>query len=132
MTIQYRREIAEFAIQKRLPSTFAAKDRVKAGGLMSYGPRYSEMMRRAASLIDKILRGAQPADLPMEQPTTFELVINLKTASAIGLKDSAPMGQSGTTLAGALSARGGHGSTYPRSRPDRHHPADARPAWRAN
>ena len=85
MTIQYRREIAEFAIQKRLPSMFAAKDRVKAGGLMSYGPRYSEMMRRAASLIDKILRGAQPADLPMEQPTTFELVINLKTARAIGL-----------------------------------------------
>ena len=86
MTIQYRREIAEFAIQKRLPSMFAAKDRVTAGGLMSYGPRYSEMMRRAASLIDKILRGAQPADLPKEQPTTFELVINLKTASAIGLK----------------------------------------------
>jgi putative ABC transport system substrate-binding protein len=64
---------------------FAAKDRVKAGGLMSYGPHYSEMMRRAASLVDKILRGAQPADLPMEQPTTFEFVINLKTARAIGL-----------------------------------------------
>jgi len=52
---------------------------------MSYGPRYPEMMRRAASLVDKILRGAQPANLPMEQPTTFELVINLKTAKAIGL-----------------------------------------------
>ena len=52
---------------------------------MSYGPRYSEMMRRAASLVDKILRGAQPANLPMEQPTTFELVINLKTAKALGL-----------------------------------------------
>ena len=85
MTIQYRREIAEFAIQKRLPSVFATKDRVKAGGLMSYGPQYSEMMRRAASLVDKILRGAEPANLPMEQPTTFELVINLKTAKAIGL-----------------------------------------------
>jgi putative ABC transport system substrate-binding protein len=84
MTIQYRKEIAEFAIQKRLPSVFAAKDRVKAGGLMSYGPHYSDMMRRAAALVDKILRGAQPADLPMEQPTTFELVINLKTARAIG------------------------------------------------
>jgi putative tryptophan/tyrosine transport system substrate-binding protein len=85
LTIQYRKEIADFAMQKRLPSVFAAKDRVEAGGLMSYGPRYSEMMRHAASLVDKILRGAQPANLPMEQPTTFELVINLKTAKAIGL-----------------------------------------------
>jgi putative tryptophan/tyrosine transport system substrate-binding protein len=85
LTIQYRKEIADFAMQKRLPSVFAAKDRVEAGGLMSYGPRYSDMMRNAASLVDKILRGAQPANLPMEQPTTFELVINLKTANAIGL-----------------------------------------------
>ena len=85
LTISYRNEIADFAMQKRLPSVFAAKDRVEAGGLMSYGPRYPEMMRRAASLVDKILRGAQPANLPMEQPTTFELVINLKTAKAIGL-----------------------------------------------
>jgi putative ABC transport system substrate-binding protein len=85
LTIQYRKEIADFAIQRRLPSLFAAKDRVEAGGLMSYGPRYSEMMQRAASLVDKILRGAEPASLPMEQPTTFELVINLKTARAIGL-----------------------------------------------
>ena len=85
LTQQYRKEIADFAMQKRLPSVFAIKDRVEAGGLMSYGFRYSEMMRRAASLVDKILRGAQPANLPMEQPTTFELVINLKTARAIGL-----------------------------------------------
>jgi putative ABC transport system substrate-binding protein len=67
ITIQYRKEIAEFAIQKRLPTVFAAKDRVKAGGLMSYGPHYSDMMRRAAALVDKILRGAEPANLPMEQ-----------------------------------------------------------------
>ena len=85
LTIQYGKEIADFAIQKRLPSVFSATDRVEAGGLMSYGPRYSEMMRRAASLVDKILRGVEPANLPMEQPTTFELVINLKTARAIGL-----------------------------------------------
>jgi putative ABC transport system substrate-binding protein len=85
LTVQYRKEIADFAMQKRVPSMFAAKDRVEAGGLMSYGPRYSEMMRRAASLVDKILRGAQPANLPMEQPTMFDLVINLKTAKAIGL-----------------------------------------------
>jgi len=91
MTMQYRKEIAEFAIQKRLPSVFATKDRVKAGGLMSYGPQYSEMMRRAASLVDKILRGAEPANLPMEQPTTFELVINLKTAKAIGLTVPPPL-----------------------------------------
>jgi len=91
LTIPYRKEIADFAIQKRLPSVFAAKDRVEAGGLMSYGPRYSEMMRRAASLVDKILQGAQPTNLPMEQPTTFELVINLKTAKAIGLTVPPPL-----------------------------------------
>src|SRR6516225_2334197 len=91
LTIQYRKEIAEFAIQKRLPSVFAARDRVEAGGLMSYGPRYSELMRRAAALVDKILRGAEPANLPMEQPTRFELVINLKTARAIGLTVPPPL-----------------------------------------
>jgi ABC transporter substrate binding protein len=85
LIIQYRKEIADFAMRKRLPSVFTAKDRVEAGGLMSYGPRYSEMMRHAASLVDKILRGAEPANLAMEQPTTFDLVINLKTARAIGL-----------------------------------------------
>ena len=91
LTIQYRNEIADFAIKKRLPSVFAARDRVEAGGLMSYGPRYSELMRRAAALVDKILRGAEPANLPMEQPTTFELVINLKTARAIGLTVPPPL-----------------------------------------
>ena len=68
LTIQYGKQIADFAMQKRLPSVFSAKDGVEAGGLMTYGPRYSEMMRRAASLVDKILRGAEPASLPMEQP----------------------------------------------------------------
>ena len=85
LTTSYRREIVDFAMQKRLPSVFAARDRVEAGGLMSYGPRYPEIIRRAASLVDKILRGAQPANLPMEQPTTFELVINLRTAKALGI-----------------------------------------------
>jgi putative ABC transport system substrate-binding protein len=85
LTLQYRKEIVDFALQKRLPSVFSTKEHVEAGGLMSYGPRYPEMMRRAAYQVDRILRGAQPADLPMEQPTTFELVINLKTARAIGL-----------------------------------------------
>jgi putative tryptophan/tyrosine transport system substrate-binding protein len=82
---QYQKQIVDFAIDRRLPSVFPNKEPVQAGGLMSYGPHYSEMMRRAASQVDKILRGTRPADLPMEQPTTFELVINLKTARAVGV-----------------------------------------------
>ena len=82
---QYQKEIVDFAKNERLPSVFPSKDPIKLGGLLSYGPHYSEMMRRAASQVDKILRGAQPADLPMEQPTTFELVINLNTARAVGV-----------------------------------------------
>ena len=82
---QYQKEIVDFAINERLPSVFPSKDPIKLGGLLSYGPHYSEMMRRAASQADKILRGTQPADLPMEQPTTFELVINLNTARAVGV-----------------------------------------------
>jgi putative ABC transport system substrate-binding protein len=74
---QYQKEIVDFAIHRRLPSVFPNKEPIEAGGLMSYGPHFSEMMRRAASQVDKILRGTQPADIPMEQPTTFELVINL-------------------------------------------------------
>jgi putative tryptophan/tyrosine transport system substrate-binding protein len=82
---KYIKEIADFAIQKRLPTVMAGKPAVEAGGLMSYGPRYPEMMRSAAYQVDKILRGAKPADLPMELPARFELVVNLKTAKAIGL-----------------------------------------------
>jgi ABC-type uncharacterized transport system substrate-binding protein len=85
LTNQFQKEIADFAIEKRIASVFSAKHHVGAGGLMSYGPNYPEMMHRAASQVDKILRGARPADIPMEQPTKFELVINLKTATAIGL-----------------------------------------------
>ena len=82
---QYQKEIVDFAINERLPSVFPSKDPIKLGGLLSYGPHYSEMMRRAASQVDKILRGTQPADLPMELPTTFELIINLNTARAVGV-----------------------------------------------
>jgi putative ABC transport system substrate-binding protein len=82
---QYLKEIVDFAIHERFPSVFTSNDAIKLGGLLSYGPQYSEMLRRAASQVDKILRGTQPADLPMEQPTTFELVINLKTARAVGV-----------------------------------------------
>jgi len=79
------RRIAELAIQQRLPTLFSSREPVQAGGLMSYGPNLAEQFYRAASYVDKILRGARPADLPVEQPTTFELVINLATAKAIGL-----------------------------------------------
>jgi putative tryptophan/tyrosine transport system substrate-binding protein len=85
LIVQYLRRIVDFAIEKRLPTVFGHRDRVEAGGLMSYGPQFSEMMRRAASQMDKILRGARPADLPVEQPTAFEFVINLRTANALGL-----------------------------------------------
>ena len=81
----HRQHIAEFATQEHLPSVFAARESVVAGGLMSYGPSLSDLCRRAATYVDKILKGVKPADLPMEQPVKFELVINLKTAKALGL-----------------------------------------------
>jgi len=77
--------MAELAIKYRLPTMFALKNHVEAGGLMSYGPDYSDLLRRSAIYVDKILKGAKPGDLPVEQPTTFEFVINLKTAKALGL-----------------------------------------------
>ena len=80
-----RRDIAERALKTRLPTSFAFREYVDAGGLLAYGVNFSAMFRRAAEYIDKILKGAKPADLTVEQPTTFELVINLKTAKALGL-----------------------------------------------
>jgi len=82
---QYQKEIADFAMQQRLPSMFGVRGGVDAGGLMSYGVTVPEMVRFAATYVDKILKGAKPGDLPVEQPTKFELVINLKTARALGL-----------------------------------------------
>jgi putative tryptophan/tyrosine transport system substrate-binding protein len=78
-------EIAELTVKARLPSMFGRKEHVEAGGLMSYGTNFAEMYRRAGVYVDKILRGAKPADLPVEQPTKFELAINLKTAKALGI-----------------------------------------------
>ena len=77
--------IADLTAKARFPTMFQRRELVEAGGLMSYGPDYPEMYRRAATYVDKILKGAKPADLPVEQPTKFELVINLKTAKALGL-----------------------------------------------
>src|SRR5262249_49865245 len=80
-----RQQLLEFAVRNRLPTMFQNPEYVPAGGLMSYSPNREEMFRNAATYVDKILKGAKPADLPIEQPTKFELVINLKTAKALGL-----------------------------------------------
>ena len=80
-----RSKIAELALKNGLPTMSGLKETVDAGGLMSYGPDYGDMYRRAATHVHKILKGAKPADLAIEQPTKFELVINLKTAKALGL-----------------------------------------------
>jgi putative ABC transport system substrate-binding protein len=85
VTLTHRAQLAEFASKRKLPSMFGWKEYVDAGGLMSYGPNLSDSFRRLAIFVDKILKGAKPADLPVEQPTKFELVINLKTAKQIGL-----------------------------------------------
>ena len=77
--------IVSFAVGARLPTSFVTGDYVRAGGLMSYGPNYPALFRRAAEIADKILRGGNPADIPVEQPSKFEFVINLKTAMALGL-----------------------------------------------
>jgi len=80
-----RARIHTLAMGMRLPTMYASRDYVEAGGLMSYGPNWPHMFRRAADLVDKILRGANPGDIPVEQPTKFDLIINLTTAKAIGL-----------------------------------------------
>ena len=81
-----RGRIVALAAKSRLPAIYTFSRYVEAGGLMSYGPDIPDLFRRAATYVDKILKGAKPADLPVEQPTKFELIINLKTARALGLK----------------------------------------------
>ena len=80
-----QKRIADFALKSRLPSMYQSREAVDAGGLMSYGADLADSYRRVAYFVDRILKGAKPADLPVEQPTKFELVINLKTAKQIGL-----------------------------------------------
>ncbi len=87
----FREIIAEFAQENRLPTVFQFAEYVEAGGLMSYGPNIPDLFRRAAGYVDRILKGAKPGDLPIEQPTKVELVVNLKTARTLGLKIPQPV-----------------------------------------
>ena len=84
-TRRYLGRILDFAVSSRLPAMYEDRTYVEAGGLMSYGPDLRTMFRLAALLVDKILKGTKPADLPVEQPTKFDLVINLKAAKALGV-----------------------------------------------
>jgi putative ABC transport system substrate-binding protein len=95
--LSHRRRIAELATEGRLPAMCDVREYADVGGLAAYGPVFSELFRRAAGYVDKILKGAGPGDLPVEQPTKFELIINLKTAKALGL-----------TIPPALLARADH------------------------
>ena len=85
MFFSERRRLVDLAAKHRLPAVYGLREVVDVGGLMSYGPNQADLFRRAATYVDKILKGANPGDLPVEQPTKFELVINLKTAKSLGL-----------------------------------------------
>ncbi len=85
LTVNYRKQIVDFAATNRLPAIHGVREFVEAGGLMAYGASLSDLLRRAAGYVDKIFKGAKPADLPVQQPTKFEFVINLKAAKALGL-----------------------------------------------
>ena len=85
MLSSHRTRLADLTARSRLPAAYAVRESVEAGGLMSYGPSFLDFYRRSAAYVDKILKGAKPADLPVEQPTRFELVINLKTAKVLGI-----------------------------------------------
>jgi putative ABC transport system substrate-binding protein len=85
MLASQRTQVVELVGNSRLPAIYGQSEFVEAGGLMSYAPSYPDLFRRAATYVDKILKGAKPADLPVEQPTKFEFIINLKAAKQIGL-----------------------------------------------
>jgi putative ABC transport system substrate-binding protein len=85
VTAAFNARVAQLALKHRLPSAFARRENVDAGGLLAYGPSLSDQIRRAATFADRIFRGTKPADLPVEQPTKLELVINQKTAKALGI-----------------------------------------------
>jgi ABC-type uncharacterized transport system substrate-binding protein len=85
LTLSYRARLVQLAAKRRLSAMYGFREFPDAGGLLSYGPDLLDQYRRTATYVDKILKGAKPADLPIQQPTKFELVINLKTAKALGL-----------------------------------------------
>jgi putative tryptophan/tyrosine transport system substrate-binding protein len=85
MFFREQRRLVDLATKNGLPAVYPWREFVDAGGLMSYGPNIADLVRRSATYVDRLLKGAKPADLPVEQPTKFELVINLKTAKALGL-----------------------------------------------
>ena len=91
MFFNEHKRLVSLAAQNRLPTVYPWREPVDAGGLLSYGPNLNDLYRRAAYFVDKILKGAKPADLPVEQPTSFELVVNLKTAKALGLTIPQPL-----------------------------------------
>ena len=86
LTVRYRDRLVELATRNRLPAMYGFREFVDAGGLIAYGVNVPHLCRRAAVYVDKIIKGATPADLPVEQPTRFELLINLKTAKALGIE----------------------------------------------
>jgi putative ABC transport system substrate-binding protein len=87
----YRKQVAELAAKYRLPAIYRSMESVEAGGLMAYGANYNDLSRRAAVYVDKIFKGANPGDMPVEQPTKFELIINLKTAKGLGITIPPPL-----------------------------------------
>src|SRR5215468_5988526 len=99
VNVANRHLIVEFAGQRRLPAMYATREFVSIGGLISYGVDFHDLFRRAAGYVDKILRGVKPADLPVEQPAKFALVINLKTAKSLGLDMSDEMRRIGVLMA---------------------------------
>ena len=104
-----RDQIAELALRNRLPTVSGLREMAEAGGLMAYGASFGDLYRRAASQVRKILQGANPADLPVEQPTKFEFVLNMRTAKALGLTippSAAPSCRRGDRMNSAMSAIG--------------------------
>jgi putative ABC transport system substrate-binding protein len=89
--VPYRAWVVTLATQAGLPAIYEAREFVESGGLIAYGPRYVDLWRRAANYVDQILKGSRPADLPIEHPAAFELVINLKTATSLGLRIPPPL-----------------------------------------
>jgi putative ABC transport system substrate-binding protein len=86
LTVTHRKQIADFTASNRLPGIYGLREFAEAGGLITYGANVNDLYRRAAGYVDKIFKGVKPADLPVIQPTKFELVINLQTAKALGLE----------------------------------------------